>query len=160
MGILMNTYQESEQKNENINNNANLNREIPLIADEFDESNIYISNQQPTIDHQLNADIQDEEEIKKQAKIKKEQMLAFVKALHKSIKEVFLKWPLEDVEAYIHNMHRDRKLQQEPIFELQQQQQRQKQLIQEDNNTDMRVENTEQLNTLGGSESESQDDQS
>merc|ERR1712166_1440255 len=155
MGILMNTYQESEQKNENINNNANLNREIPLIADEFDESNIKISNQQPTIDHQLNTDIQDEEEIKKQAKIKKEQMLAFVKALHRSIKEVFLKWPLEDVEAYIHNMHRDRKLQQEPIFELQQQQ-LSLQRIQEDTNTDLRVENTE----LRGSESEIEEDQS
>merc|ERR1712166_1497589 len=151
MGILMNTYQESEQKNENINNNANLNREIPLIADEFDESNIYISNQQPTIDHQLNADIQDEEELAKQAKIKKEQMLAFVKALHKSIKEVFLKWPLEDVEAYIHNMHRDRKLQDEPIFELQQQQKCQQKRIQDDTNTDLRYENTGQLNTLGDS---------
>merc|ERR1712166_1291549 len=157
MGILMNTYQESEQKNENINNNANLNREIPLIADEYTESNINISNQQPTIDHQLNTDIQDDEELAKQAKIKKEKMLAFVKALHKSIKEVFLKWPLEDVEAYIHNMHRDRKLQQEPIFELQhQQQQLRLQQIQEDTNTDLRVENTE----LRGSESEIEEDQS
>ena len=87
--------------------------------------------------------------------------MAFVKALHRSIKEVFLKWPLEDVEAYIHNMHRDRKLQQEHVLRLQQQQQlQQKQRIQEDTNTDLRVENTEQLNTLGGSESEIEEDQS
>ena len=75
-------------------------------------------------------------------------MMAFVKALHRSIKETFLKWPLEDVEAYIHNMHRDRKLQQEHVLKLQQQQ-RQQQMIQVDTYTDLRVKNTEQLNTLG-----------
>jgi hypothetical protein len=42
----------------------------------------------------------------------------------------------------------------------QQQQQQQRLQQQEDTNTDLRVENTEQLNTLGGSESESQEDQS
>ena len=120
------------------------------------------SNQEEQNTCKSEDDHQAEEELKKQAKIKKEQMMAFVKALHRSIKEVFLKWPLEDVEAYIHNMHRDRKLQQEHVFKLQQQQQQRQQLrrIQEDTNTDLRVENTEQLNTLGGSESESQEDQS
>jgi len=145
---------EAGGENDNISNNANLNNDIPLITDEYAESNINISNQQ------LTTDIQDEEERAKQAKIKKEQMMAFVKALHRSIKEVFLKWPLEDVEAYIHNMHRDRKLQQEHVFKLQQQQQHQQQRILEDTNAVLRVENTEQLNTLGGSESESQEVQS
>jgi hypothetical protein len=65
--------------------------------------------------HKLITDVQDEEELATQAKIKKERMMAFAKALHRSIKEVFLKWPLEDVEAYIHNMPRERKLQQEHV---------------------------------------------
>ena len=118
------------------------------------------SNQEQQNTCKSEDDNQAEEELAKQAKIKKEQMMKFVKALHRSIKEVFLKWPLEDVEAYIHNMHRDRKLQQEHVLRLQQQQRQQQQRIQEDINTDLRVENTDQLNTLGGSESKSQEDQS